>query len=74
MPSTVVAYVEDADKVYQRALEAGATSLREPHYIFYGDRSAGVVDSVGNHGWIQTHVDDAPPDEMMRRAQEGQGS
>jgi PhnB protein len=30
MPATVVAYVEDADKVYQRALGAGTTSSREP--------------------------------------------
>jgi PhnB protein len=74
MPSTVVAYVEDCDKVYQRALEAGAKSLREPQDMFYGDRSAGVVDPVGNHWWIHTHVEDVSPEEMMRRAQEQQGS
>jgi PhnB protein len=74
MPSTVMTYVEDCDRVYQRALEAGATSLREPQDMFYGDRSAGVVDPVGNHWWIHTHVEDVPPEEMMRRAQEQQGS
>jgi PhnB protein len=74
MPATVMAYVEDADKTYQRALEAGATSLREPQDMFYGDRSAGIVDPSGNHWWIHTHIEDVPPEEMARRAQEQQGS
>jgi uncharacterized glyoxalase superfamily protein PhnB len=74
MPATVVAYVEDADKTYQRALEAGGTSLREPRDMFYGDRSAGVVDPFGNHWWIHTHIEDVSPEEMSRRAQEQQGS
>jgi PhnB protein len=74
MPATVVAYVEDADKAYQRALEAGATSLREPQDMFYGDRSAGVVDPLGNHWWIHTHIEDVSEQEMMRRARERQSS
>lgn len=74
MPATVVAYVEDCDKVYRRALEAGATTLREPADTFYGDRSAGVVDPLGNHWWIHTHIEDVSEEEMMRRAREQQGS
>jgi PhnB protein len=74
MPATVMVYVEDADKTYQLALEAGATSLREPTDTFYGDRSAGVVDPFDNHWWIHTHIEDVPPNEMARRAQEQQGS
>jgi PhnB protein len=49
MPATIALYVEDADAWYARALQAGGTSLREPSDQFYGDRSAGVKDSVGNH-------------------------
>jgi PhnB protein len=41
--------------------------------MFYGDRSAGIVDPFGNHWWIHTHIEDVPPDEMARRAQEQQG-
>ncbi|MGH9929734.1 MAG: VOC family protein [Pyrinomonadaceae bacterium] len=48
-------YVPDADAVYQRALEAGATSLEEPVDQFYGDREAGVKDPSGNVWWIATH-------------------
>ncbi len=35
-------YVDDVDAVYDRALEAGAESLRVPTDEFYGDRMAGV--------------------------------
>jgi PhnB protein len=74
MPSTVVTYVEDCDATYKRALDAGAKSIREPQDMFYGDRSAGVADPVGNHWWIHTHVEDISEEEMMRRAREQQGS
>lgn len=55
---------------YRRALDAGATSLMEPADQFYGDRNAGVRDPAGNLWWIATHVEDVPPDELARRAQE----
>jgi PhnB protein len=72
MPTLLHLYVEDVDKRYAAALEAGATSLREPADQFYGDRSAGVKDSAGNHWWLATHIEDVPPDEMDKRAQEWQ--
>jgi PhnB protein len=61
-------YVANVDAVYQRALKAGATSLREPADQFYGDRSAGVKDAFGNQWWLATHVEDVAPDELQRRA------
>jgi PhnB protein len=54
-PAALHLYVPDADAVYQRALEAGATSLEEPVDQFYGDREAGVKDPSGNVWWIATH-------------------
>jgi hypothetical protein len=41
----------------------------EPADQFYGDRSAGVVDPVGNRWWIATHQEDVPPEELARRAE-----
>lgn len=70
MPAGIHLYVEDCDATYQRALEAGATSLREPADQFYGDRSGGVRDPVGNLWWIATHVEDVPEEELARRAAE----
>jgi PhnB protein len=59
-PTSLHLYVPDADAVYQRALEAGATSLEEPVDQFYGDREAGVKDPTNNHWWIATHKLGAP--------------
>ena len=68
MPAMLHLYVEDTDAVYRRALQAGATSLREPEDQFYGDRTGGVQDSFGNQWWIATHIEDVSADEMAKRA------
>lgn len=36
MPGSIHLYVHDTDAAYKRALQAGATSLREPADQFYG--------------------------------------
>lgn len=41
-------YVDDADLVFDRALEAGAVVLEEPLDTPYGDRRAMVRDPFGN--------------------------
>jgi PhnB protein len=56
MPTALHYYVPDADAVYHRAMEAGATSLMEPVDQFYGDREAAVKDLAGNHWYIATHL------------------
>src|SRR5438132_11672694 len=61
-------YVHDVDAVYKRALQAGATSTSEPADQFYGDRSAGIKDPVGNQWWIATHKEDVAHEEIARRA------
>jgi len=66
--ATLYVYVDDAGARYQRALDAGATSISEPANQFYGDRHAGVKDTNGISWWIATHFEDVPPDEMARRA------
>ena len=66
-PCSLYLYVEDVDGVYQRALQAGGTSVREPSDQFYGDRTGGVIDPCGNYWGIATHVEDVPPEEMKKR-------
>lgn len=70
MPAMLHLYVEDADAVFRRAVEAGARVVREPEDQFYGDRSGGVVDPTGNQWWISTRVEDVSPEEMERRMAE----
>ncbi|MGH2830881.1 MAG: VOC family protein [Actinomycetota bacterium] len=70
MTGALLVYVDDCDKTYQQALEAGATSLREPRNEFYGDRMGGVKDPTGNEWWMATHVEDVTPEEIQRHVQE----
>ena len=60
-------YVNDTDVTYRRALQAGATPLREPADQFYGDRSGGVKDPAGNQWWIATRKENVSPEELARR-------
>ena len=55
-PAALHLYVEDADAVYARALEAGATTLHPLVDQPYGDREASVRDPFGNFWYIATHV------------------
>jgi uncharacterized glyoxalase superfamily protein PhnB len=68
MPTSLYLYVRDMDAVYQRALQAGATSLMDPTDQFWGDRNAGVQDPAGNRWWIATHQEDVSPEELAQRA------
>jgi PhnB protein len=70
MPMVLFLYVEDADAVYKRALQAGGTSIQELKDQFWGDRAGAVKDDFGNVWWIATHVEDVSPEELKRRLQE----
>lgn len=67
MRSMINLYVPDTDASYHSALAAGATSIREPADQFYGDRSGGVRDVLGNEWWMATHIEDVTQEEMERR-------
>jgi PhnB protein len=67
--NSLYVYVDDVDAAYERALKAGATSVRAPDNAFYGDRNASVQDPFGNLWGIATHVEDVPPDELKKRAE-----
>jgi PhnB protein len=54
-PAFLYVYVADADATYQRALDAGATSIEAPSDTPYGDRRGMVEDRWGNVWQIATH-------------------
>ncbi len=66
-PVTLHVYVEDADAVFERAVEAGARALRPVENQFYGDRSGEFEDPFGHRWSVATHVEDVPLDEMAER-------
>ena len=67
-PVSLHVYVEDADGVFDRAIQAGARALQPVEDKFYGDRSGQFEDPFGHHWSVATHVEDVPPDEMAARA------
>ncbi|ACT95852.1 VOC family protein [Dyadobacter fermentans] len=50
-PANLFVYVDNADDTYQKALDAGGTSVMPPADQDYG-RSCGVADPCGNTWWI----------------------
>ena len=67
MNALLTVYVPDCDAVYAKALAAGATSVREPADQFYGDRTGGFNDPLGNQWFVSTHIEDVSEEEMQRR-------
>ena len=72
-PVTLTVYVEDVDTVFDKAIKAGATSLRPVEDQFYGDRTGQFEDPFGHRWNVGSRVEDVPPDEMGKRAAEAMG-
>jgi PhnB protein len=69
-PVSLMVYIPDVDKVFQRALSAGAKQTRAVQDQFYGDRSGNLIDPFGHSWTVSTHVEDVSPEEMQRRMAE----
>ncbi|HLH08506.1 MAG TPA: VOC family protein [Terriglobales bacterium] len=67
-------YVPDVDRVFERALAAGAKTGMPVADQFWGDRYGTFIDPFGFAWGIGTHVEDVSPAEMDRRAREAFGA
>jgi|SRR5205814_509643 len=65
--TSLMLYVKDADAVFKRAVEAGATATMPVADQFYGDRCGNIVDPFGHKWSIATHIEDVSHEEMGRR-------
>jgi len=63
-PATLYLYVEDVDQAATRAVNAGATLVQPPTDMFWGDRTALLVDPQGNKWMPATHKSEPTPKEM----------
>ena len=66
----ILLYVEHVDLVFERGVEAGARVQRAVADQFYGDRSGTLEDPFGHVWTVATHIEDVPPEELQRRAEE----
>jgi PhnB protein len=63
-PTTLYLYVEDVDKSVTQATKAGATLQQPPTDMFWGDRTAVLVDPDGNKWMLATHKAELTPEQM----------
>jgi len=66
-------YTENADKLWEKAVKAGATVTMPLGNQFWGDRYGQVADPFGHRWSIAQHVEDVRPEDMegrMKKAME----
>jgi PhnB protein len=68
-PVSVLLYVEDIDRVFASAIEAGGVSIMAVQDQFDGDRRGTFTDPFGHTWLVATRKEDVPPDEMKKRFQ-----
>ena len=68
-PVTIHMFVEDADAVFNRAVDAGAHVRMPLADMFWGDRYGVLADPFGHLWSIATHKEDLTPEEIRKRMQ-----
>ena len=66
--SNLFLYVEDVDKSFQRAVDAGGKVTMPVADMFWGDRFGTFVDPSGHSWGLSTHKEDLTPQEIEERA------
>jgi uncharacterized glyoxalase superfamily protein PhnB len=69
-PVSLHVYVEDADELVERAVDAGCEVKFPLNDTFWGDRYAKLVDPFGIEWGIATHKEDLSEDELRKRGEE----
>ena len=67
---TLSLYLEDVDKAFQRAVDAGATVSMPVMDTFWGDRYGKVTDPFGHEWGLATHKLDLTPEEIAKGAEQ----
>ena len=67
-PVTMHLYVDNVDKAFQRAVDAGAQTIMPVQDQFWGDRYGMLKDPYGHTWSLASHVEDVPPAEIQKRA------
>ena len=67
-PVSIHIYVDDVDKLFKKALKAGATVAMPLADMFWGDRYGILLDPFGHRWSIATHKKDLTPAQMAKAA------
>jgi PhnB protein len=67
-PISLYVYLDDCDKVVEKAVAEGAKVLKPVQDQFYGDRSGFIQDPFGHLWGVATHKEDVSEKEMAERA------
>jgi PhnB protein len=63
-------YVEDVDKAFQRAIEAGGKTAMPVADMFWGDRFGSIADPYGHTWGLSTHTQDLTEQEIEKAAKD----
>ncbi len=61
-------YTDDADAIWNRALDAGAEVRQPLHDAFWGERYGQITDPFGHRWGLAQHLREAPLDELAEAA------
>jgi PhnB protein len=66
-PVAIYLYVEDVDRIVDRAAAAGARVLNPPTDQFWGDRTAWILDPAGHVWTLATRIEETTEEERHAR-------
>jgi PhnB protein len=66
-PVTIHLFVNDVDKLYDRAVAAGATATLPPTDALWGDRYGKLTDPFGHNWSLATHKEDLTSQQVAER-------
>jgi PhnB protein len=66
-PVVIFVYVEDVDKVVERALAVGAKLLMPLTNQFWGDRTAWIMDPAGHVWTVATRIEETTEEQRKER-------
>lgn len=73
-PVTLYLLVEDADKVFMKALNLGASMTMPVTDMFWGDRTGSLIDPEGYQWSVATHIAEPTAREMTKKMKEQMAS
>lgn len=69
-PISIFLYVEDVDKAFKQATDAGCSVTMPLADMFWGDRYGRLKDPFGHEWAMGTHKEDLTPEEIKKRGKE----